>query len=163
MWSRNYGGIDHDVVSLDVMADGDLLMTGLERRGAEEVAFVTRLDGQGQERWIETLDYASNQAATDALLTDDGAVLIAGWRYSAGPPYAEVTLTRFTGDGLMVWRQQLGSANGEERALSLTQVGQELWVGGWFEGDEPWDLGTGEGLSAETRGGFVAVVQEPQP
>jgi len=164
VWSLNYGGINHDVATLDVLDNGDLLMTGVETQGAQQVAFVTRMNGQGEPLWLENLDYADQQAPTDVLSLADGNLLVAGWRYTPSAPFAEATLTQLSGAGVMMWRQEIGSATGEERAFGIAEGAGGVWLSGWFEGDQPWDVGGPAPLNASGgTDGFVIVVTEALP
>lgn len=149
LWSRTYGGIDHDISALRLLADGNIVIVGAQRVVADDIAFVTKLDGDnGSTLWTATYQYAPQHGPTDLVATSDGGVIVAGWRYIPTDGLSNITLTRIGAAGGLMWRQELGSQGGEERALAIARGDNGWWLGGWFSGSSPWQANGTDPLSA---------------
>jgi hypothetical protein len=181
MWSRTYGGPDHDrAQSVRQTPDGGFVICGGTMSfgsGLQDV-WLLRTDGNGHEIWSRTYGGSWDDKAYTVLLADDGGYVLCGYR-GVVEGDSDVWLVKVDQAGDIIWDRTYGGPGWDnayscQRArdggfilagysFSADNSNQDAWIIKTDEhGDLQWDRmfrepGTGNIYSArETHdGGFI--------
>jgi hypothetical protein len=140
LWMRQFGtpmleyatALSHDGsggVFIGGVTEGSL---GSQNAGMID-AYVARYDGDGNRLWL--IQFGGEYADNVTALAFDGAggVFVAG-DYGYPGPIQRMFLARVSGDGMLLWRDDFGTAD-EQLAASLAPDGQGgVFVGGYTRG-----------------------------
>lgn len=117
VWRRDFAGRANDQLR-DVVAapDGGVFVAGHTRsRGAgESDLWLARLGADGVTVFQRTYGGPANDRIRAAVASDDGGVILAGFTESEGAGGRDLWLTRFAGDGTLLWSRTLGTQRHEE-------------------------------------------------
>jgi len=87
LWTRTYGGTDHDIASsLESTAEGDFIITGETASfgAGEHDAYLLKMDPDGDTLWARTYGGSGYERGTQVVCTQDGRYAVCGRTSSFG-------------------------------------------------------------------------------
>jgi len=141
LWTRTYGGSDHDRGRTVSQAfDGGYIIVGYTASygaGGGDV-WLIKTDSLGDTLWTRTYGGADGDEGYGLYCTSDGEVAIVGWTYSYGTGGADIYLVKVDSCGNALWS---GTYGGSDTDLGL--VVQETFDGGYILFGETRSFGAG--------------------
>ena len=112
-WSKVFSG-NNDLVGWQMIAtsDGGFAITGFDyENNPQDYSdyFILKIDGNGDQEFLEHFATASSDAGKYIAQTQDGGYLVAGWSYLAG---RIARLTKLDDFGMVVWERDYGAGEG---------------------------------------------------
>ena len=110
MWSRTYGGPDHDrAQSVQQTPDGGFVISGgtMSFESGLQDVWLVRTDGNGHEIWSRTYGGSWDDKAYTVLLADDGGYVLCGYRGVADGNF-DVWLVKVDQFGDIIWDRTFG-------------------------------------------------------
>jgi len=142
LWTREYGGPDHDNFrAVQMTSDGGYIAAGSTRSfGAGDYDFyLVKTNADGDTQWTRTYGGGTVDQAYAVQQTSDGGYVVAGGTKSFGTylasfpdltPQFDVWVVRTNSTGGMIWAQNYGGTlHDEARAVQQTQDGGFIIVG----------------------------------
>lgn len=145
LWTQQYGGDGGDkIAAIAIEPDGDIAIAGsTSGQLAEDAsaggsdAFVARLDPDGAVRWLRQYGSAGLDFANAIAVSADGSIYVASVQQQDGyAGQATGVLSRFEGDGTLLWQDSWGGTPGAEPAAVSERNGIVYVVG---RGNERFD------------------------
>jgi len=132
-WVKEYGdGKSEGVTSILATPDGGFIVVGhTDSWGAGNWdILVFRIDKNGNIKWQKTFGGDGYDWASDAVITPEGDIIIAGLTNSFGAGYDDVWVLRLDGNGNVKWQKTYGGSSGDyARAVALAPNGDIIVVG----------------------------------
>jgi len=113
LWTRTYGGADHDLgSSVQQASDGGYVIAGwtVSYGAGRGDVYLIKTGGDGHILWTKTYGDTMGDAGHSVTETGDGGYLTVGHTYSEGPGNADVYLIRSGANGDMQWAKTYGGA-----------------------------------------------------
>jgi len=141
LWSRTYGGIVGDRLSLVQTWDGGYALAGWTYYGAGGYGFwLVRTDENGDSLWSGTYGGHEDGECLSLVQTADGGYALAGWTYSFGAVGRwDFWLVRTDDNGDSLWSRTYGG-EGMDICYSLVQTAD----GGFALAGYTYSFGAGE-------------------
>jgi hypothetical protein len=111
LWTRTYGGADHDIgSSVQQIIDGGYVITGSTRSfGAGNYdIYLIRTNASGDTLWTRTYGGSQDEYVSSARQTADGGYIITGCTVSFGVVQADIYLIKTDASGESLWTRTLG-------------------------------------------------------
>jgi hypothetical protein len=138
LWTQQYGTDGYDLISaIAVAPDGDVLIAGHtsgqygpDTPAGGTDAFVARLDGDGELRWVKQFGSAGVDFASAVAVSADGLIYVAS-EEQQDPSRDQflAALSCFDASGALRWRDQWGGAPGAE-PFGIAARGNAIYVVG---------------------------------
>ncbi|MEO1713848.1 MAG: hypothetical protein AAFU60_11005 [Bacteroidota bacterium] len=117
IWDQTIGSVYQDLAfDLEFSEDQTALYTvGYEKTNSADAEniWLTKLDGQGNLLWEETIALPGIEKPQNLTLTSDGYLVLSGVRQIAPPADRELLLVKCDTTGQLVWLQEFGGSQGE--------------------------------------------------
>ncbi len=134
LWERTFGGTGRDRAwSATLTVDGGLVIAGeAEQAGSRHRdAYLIRVDGEGGERWIRTIEEPGDQRVYQIARTDDGAFVVTGTTGTDSQANRDVYVVRVDADGNPVWTRTYGEVPDDVGHGVMALAGGEVLVTGY--------------------------------
>mgnify|MGYP001405844775 CR=1 FL=1 len=116
IWSRTYGGSEHDeAYGVEMTDDGGYIIVGSTQSygsGGFDV-YIICTDEFGDTLWTRTYGSSFMEWASDIQKTDDGCYLIAGWSSAFSGLGHQIYLLKIDADGYLVWERNYGGTSND--------------------------------------------------
>ncbi len=102
LWTQTYGGSGHDEAnSVQETTDGGFIVAGYtESYGAGNSDFwLVKTYENGNEQWNQTYGGSGFDEAYSVQQTTDGGYILAGYTYSYGAGFRDISLDKTDGNG----------------------------------------------------------------
>ncbi|MGI9329837.1 MAG: hypothetical protein ACR2QB_03900 [Gammaproteobacteria bacterium] len=136
VWDRHFGGQGTDWASGVVQTrDGGFAIAAYTTPAPGEpfIAWIIKLDANGQTQWEQRFGGAATDWATDIAETTDGHLGISGYTESQGAGKADIWVLMLDERGDLLWQRTFGGAERDYASVLDATADGGLVVGGMTE------------------------------
>ena len=137
LWSKQYGPVFDELVSIETTADGGYILAGVESPTSATTTssgWLLKVDASGNEIWSKTYNYSGRDLLYSVIPTKDGGYIASGYEsepLGTGTGYTSGWLLKVDANGNELWSKSYGT----EFSDYLTDI-KEISGGGYIVSGE---------------------------
>jgi len=132
-WLKAYGGSDRDIAyAVAIAPNRDIIVTGYTTSfgAGDKDVWVLRLDENGNVKWQKAYGGSGIDGANDAIVADNGDVVVVGRTNSFGVGGADFWVLRLDDNGNVKWQKTYGRSEDEWATAVTLAPNKDIIVAG---------------------------------
>lgn len=158
LWDKEFGmSSDDKALSIAQTYDGGFVVTGYlgnANGSAQKIMWVMKLDADGNDIWIQTLEHNMWTCGTAIIEARDSSIMAAGYTRAFTITDYDILVAKFTENGDTLWTRTYGNEDWQE-ATDIVETFDNAFVVGGFSMSNSKDQSSFVMLKYDSRGNLI--------